>query len=237
MRLPLLIGSLAAGTLIIAGVIFAAKVPSYTPRQDAADSGAMTGRVLDEDGQPVAGAEVYANRGGSPMGRLPRALSDERGEFSFRDLVPGTYTLHASQDRGGYLRTDSAFHLPGYFTNPQASVTERQTVTDVEVRVGPRGAKLRGTITDLLTGGPVKGAQITLRRVDNPDYSYSTGPNLKGDFDIIVPPEPFTIEVSEPGHEVWAHNKGDLKPQGEPLKLSPGETKKLIIRLRPGKQP
>ena len=236
-RVQSFVSLLAIGASIVVSAIFAAKSPSYRPQVSISRSGSITGRVIDEDGYPVTGAEVHADRADSPMGRRLVTFSNQEGVFSIKELSPGVYTLSASNNEKGYLRTDSAFHVANSVVAPQVTVGEQQAVAGVVIRVGPKGAKLRGSIIDFVTRKAVKDVQITLRRIDNPNYSYSTGPNVKGEFEIIVPAEPFTIEVSAPGYETWAYKKDDLKLQGEPIKLSRGEIKELIIGIRPRKQP
>jgi hypothetical protein len=58
----------------------------------------VSGRVVDESGQPVQGAMVMLT--GDPrlagfMGPAGHAQSDSEGRFSIADVTPGTYRLHA----------------------------------------------------------------------------------------------------------------------------------------------
>jgi hypothetical protein len=53
----------------------------------------VSGRVVDPQGVPVAGAEVkLVNAGDTVVGR---ATSDDQGRFTFTDVDPGDYQLHA----------------------------------------------------------------------------------------------------------------------------------------------
>jgi iron complex outermembrane receptor protein len=56
------------------------------------DRGAIAGRVTFSQGDPVVHAVVMIT-GTSPSHSDIAALTDEQGKYSFRILVPGTYTL------------------------------------------------------------------------------------------------------------------------------------------------
>lgn len=227
----------AAGILVVIGLSFALTRPLPIAQDIARYSGAITGRVLDNEGESVSGAEVYAYCPTSPMGKLPRAFTDTQGNFRFTDLASGMYTVSAAKEEDGYPHIDNLFYAAGFVEPPQVSVYEQQTTSDVVVQLGPKAAKLIGRVMDFATGKPLKnaGVEITLSRVDYPNYSYSTDPDVEGDFEILVPPVSFTIEVSTPGYEKWQYrNKGSNQPL-DALQLAQGETKRMIIALRPVK--
>ncbi len=72
---------------------------------DLQEAGSVEGEVVDERGDPVAGARVAVGRAPSyvPAGSLPRgvAVTDARGAFSLQGLPSGPTTVDAfSPDRG-----------------------------------------------------------------------------------------------------------------------------------------
>jgi hypothetical protein len=73
-------------------VACAATLLSGTPARAQTDqTGAIRGRVVDQGGQPLAGATVAAAQ---PDGSYPRAVqSDAAGAFRLTFLPPGTYTV------------------------------------------------------------------------------------------------------------------------------------------------
>ena len=66
--------------------------------------GTITGRVVDEEGKPVAGAPVYLRPADPEMQRLMEggrsARCDQQGEFRFHGLAPGRYRLFSSFEIG-----------------------------------------------------------------------------------------------------------------------------------------
>ena len=64
-------------------------------RSSRSDLGAIQGRVVDGQGRPIAEAVVMIV-GDSPTHPDIAALTNDKGEYSYIDLLPGTYTLLAN---------------------------------------------------------------------------------------------------------------------------------------------
>ncbi len=63
--------------------------------------GELTGRVVDEDGKPVAGLSVAATTSVNlPMFQQPKAITDQDGSFTIAKLTPDRYLLHISPKSG-----------------------------------------------------------------------------------------------------------------------------------------
>lgn len=98
---------------------------------DLEEPGAIEGEVLDERGDPVAGARVAVGRAPSylPAGPLPRgvATTDARGAFSLPGLRAGSTTIDVfSPDRGrGSARVD---------------VQSNRTASGVRITLKPSGS-------------------------------------------------------------------------------------------------
>jgi hypothetical protein len=73
--------------------------------------GALTGRVLDENGVGTSGVPVVAYRALLPLRSFGRATSDDRGMFRIAGLEPGKYWVrsgaHTLEDGTGWLPTFS----------------------------------------------------------------------------------------------------------------------------------
>lgn len=140
-------------------------------------TGAMQGRVLDEAGSPIAGAEIIVATGEPPA----RATSDLDGRYALAGLPPGTYEL----------------------TVRAAKRPER--VQRVEVRAGPALAldlalgaplpegQIRGTVRSF--GGTALAAHV---RIEPGGTEIQA--DAAGRFEVDVPPGDYTVRVSAPGH-------------------------------------
>jgi hypothetical protein len=195
--------------------------------------------VQTSDGQPVFEAEVLALRTDFAMGKVPSAYTDEEGAFRIDNLTPGTYIVSVSKVSENYPPTNYPFHSAGLVVPPQVTVFAGQTSSEVPVYLGPKGAKITIYLWDAATKKPpthLMDARITLRRVDNPELSFTDGPTLRGEFSALVPPVPFTLEVSAPGYETRTYRSENAGSPFDSLKLNPGETKRVDIALRHRKQ-
>src|SRR5215831_10122611 len=76
-------------------ISFAAVVPLCAQLANSADLSVV---VLDENGAPLAGAQVKLE---DAAGHTQTALSDPAGHFTFRSLVPGDY--HAEARKEGFF--------------------------------------------------------------------------------------------------------------------------------------
>lgn len=223
---------IAVSILTSVGLLYALNGKPQIPRERLS-SGAIQGRVLNEDGQAVAGATVYAESLNFESGRMPAALTDTQGRFTIRNLRNDTYRVYAEKKEEGYAHPLSAFHFGDSVNIPLINVSDQKGISEITIFIGPKAAKITGQLLDSSDNKPVKDAQITLRRVDNPDYSYSSAPDANGRFKILVPSEPFTIEVSADGYEKWSYKSADSTHPTNALKLLPGSTKNLTIPIRP----
>src|SRR5262245_4422999 len=86
----------APARTVLAQQSSAKTAPSNQAERSAKREGAITGRVIGPDGQPMAGAVVYAD----PLversrSRRPEAACDGEGNFKLTGLSPAAYVLHA----------------------------------------------------------------------------------------------------------------------------------------------
>src|SRR6266571_3066537 len=226
MRIQLMIGVVAIAMLDIAltgvhGQLGNAAAP--------ANSGTIAGRVLSPEGQPVPGATVFVSRPELVLGKLPSSHTNSLGAFRIKGLAPGTYSVNASKEEDGYAPTDSAFHALGPVRALEVTVYAQQPTPELVIQLGPKLARLVGRVVDAKKNEPVVNAQITLTRVDDSDHAYSTGPNAKAEFDVLVPPVPFTITVTAAGYKDWHFRHEGPKKPVDKLELPPNTTKEMNI--------
>ncbi len=232
------IATLAATVALSAGgIMWSAPRESVRPlifQKPSPHIEAIEGHVLNAEGRQVAGAKVYAELNDALTGIPPSNLTDEEGAFRIEVGKPGTYKVFASKEEDGYPLTISGFHQEGTNPIPTVSVLPGQSVSDVVVQLGAKGATIEGLIFDVATNQVVNKATITLRRADNPEVYYQIGPEEEkkgGKFRVLVPPVPVTIEVSADGYETWSYSHDGLNKHSDSLKVKRGETKKLTVSL------
>ena len=109
--------------------------------------GIVTGRVLDEDGDPVINVSLQLLRSAYLRGRkqlIPAqgAMTNDLGEYRIHSLPPGRYILSAVYRAGGFMmearqNTNDESYAPTYY--PSAPTPEAAVPIEVTA-----GAQLRG---------------------------------------------------------------------------------------------
>ena len=236
-----LVSALYAGTGVRHGRQKLVKSSQCCGQRDARDLGGIAGLVLDVDGRPVSGVRVaVADTAFTPTGPLPTSVTDKQGKFLVKNLPAGAYNLYTEKEEDGYPFSMYAFTNVNPNYTPTATVTEGQITSDVVIHLGPKAAKLIVRVVDSTTGRRINNAQLMLRRVDNPAYRFLAKIDkhqTQEALEILVPPVPFTIEVSSPDYETWVYSKDGHNKRADSLKVNRGEARKFEIRLRPKKQP
>ena len=183
--------------------------------------GAIMGRVLDVNGDPLDNAQVSVlrvpgpGRGGRPSMRAGSS-TDDRGEFRVGRLDAGTYVVqvNARRDPGFGERTPGAapepVPLPTYYPaalsieQAQPITLERgQTVADVDVMLGEGfPGVINGTVST--ANGPLAAganAHINVRRVTKDTgpgfdgFSGGTGLRPDGSFRLTLAPGEYQLEA------------------------------------------
>lgn len=106
--------------------------------------GAITGRVLDENGIGLSDADVLAYRAGLPLGIAGQAVSDDRGVYRIHGLDPGKYWVRA----GPQTLEDGSGLLPAF--GPEALESRDARVYHVAVDTETKDVDLRPPAGSLL---------------------------------------------------------------------------------------
>jgi protocatechuate 3,4-dioxygenase beta subunit len=168
--------------------------------------GTISGRVVDEDGKPVANADVCANLTG---GRLPAELARE--PKCTTSAADGVYVLAKLPPLRVVVSASAATYQPGHYDAPgklesfSLGAGEEKTGIDIVLRSG--GVAVRGVVKDI-AGGVVEGAIVRAQSDSRWDsargraYARTDG---KGEFTAWVTPGGVSLSATAegyaPGHE------------------------------------
>jgi hypothetical protein len=220
------------------------------PDQRLPFAAAISGRVTDERGEPLANLEVYAmgERYGDPM--LQRLGSgwpnrtDDQGRFRLFGLPAGEVIVIAQSDRGfsgiGDVEQPAGF-VPTYFPDvPSEAEAKRialrqgSDVDGIDIRmVRMRTFRITGTIVDS-RGLPFSGARAGLRHIINGNGGTSRiSVTADGRFEArAVLPGSYTLVVGVldgPFERTPASEYASV-----PVTVSDSSVEDLVITTRPG---
>lgn len=208
-------------------------------QDDTQQYGTVSGRVVNDERQPVAEAEVSAEQVGV-IDRFPvTAKTDGDGRFTIKLVAGKTYKLYSAKKEDGYdsSRSGDSPNVTGYADNlPQVIVSEGQVIEDVSVPIGPKKGRLIVRVVDVETNKPIGDARVAFRHIDGSEVYRSSGmgrlrrirgelERVDGEVEFLTPPVPFTVEVTAPGYEKWRY-------KADALQLSPSESKELVVTLK-----
>ena len=186
-------------------------VPTPTPlRVVLRPTARVSGRVLDPDGKPVAGATVAVSEdarelsSSRSMGGGPKqGIADDEGGFAFADVAPGPFELSADAPQ------HQSAELRGLEVKPG------QELSGLEI-VLPPGASVEGRVLSP-EGSPVPNAWVAVveaARAGTAAFSsLRSSTDADGHYRIEgIAPGPHTLEASSEGYRRAVH---DVEAKGE----------------------
>ena len=206
------------GSILFILASFAASVVAQGPPAPA--TGSVEGVVLDERGQPIAGAGVWCVPGAMPPIQ-PATTSDAQGRFLLEGVAPVREVfVSAYKESDGY-----PLHLARFFKTSdretrKVAVESGKTTGGVMIQL-TRAAFLNLEITDR-GGAPINAVGLDFTRDDDPKYGHF-GTSASAPYSMLVPPVPFRFTVQATGYWLW---------RSEVIAPKSGETVGVKVRLQ-----
>ena len=181
-------------------------------------AGAIVGRLVDADGDPLSGVYVSAQRVGSARTTYNAIASDEHGRYRIYRLVPGDYTVVA-KPVGNTDPVGEGAPAIGYIDTYHPSAASRSESTPVRVRAGEETAagdlvvirarmlRISGMVTDS-RGSPATPRTTVILSSEGASYGinlfptgrFTFGPQRAGKYRVIARlAENFTAPAIEYG--------------------------------------
>ncbi|MFH7334169.1 MFS transporter [Streptomyces sp. KHY 26] len=184
-----------------------ADAPAAVESVTAAARRAVSGRVLDGSGAPVAQAAITLI---DVRGRqLDRAVSGADGGYTVSVPGAGTYVLIGAAG----ARQPQAVTVPA---------GDEPVVCDLVL--GGSGAALAGSVRDAVDGNPLPGALLVATDLRGEVVSSATSA-ADGGFSLVdLVPGSYTLAVNAAGH----------RPAAVPVEVTAGTAEPCEIRLEPG---
>jgi hypothetical protein len=130
-------------------------------RSDQVREGSLSGRIVEaKSGEPVARARVTLQHQLRPWDQSA-VVADDRGQFHFRGLRPGSYLLSAS--KSGYTPGGYGQRFP-HLASQSLELTEGEEVADLRIRLW-KHAVISGTVRDAVGDPVVRAVVRALRRI------------------------------------------------------------------------
>jgi Carboxypeptidase regulatory-like domain len=223
----------------------------------------ITGRVLDEDGDPISRVPVHAlvesDRSGQTRYLMGGSDStNDLGEYRLFGLHAGHYYVEAAPRPWGPRSADSngeiyaAEFYPGTFDLSQATPLDTHPgdqVSGIDISLTPvKPAQISGQVVSRLTGQPVMGAYVNVQRagtpiVGLPGYISGANTNSNGTFEVDrIAPGSYLLSVQcqQDGKSLFGSQRvdpaGGENLSGVEMDIAPGANLTGSVILPPGGQ-
>lgn len=133
----------------------------------------VTGSVRDEEGRPVAGAEVELHPAGTGGVPALTALTGDEGTFGFQEVPRGPYSVEIHKEDFPFVRLDGRVRVP----------TAGTEVSGIEI-VLPHGGSIAGSVHGL-TEAEI--SRLTLTAIDPAYIVYQVLALLEADGSFQIP--------------------------------------------------
>lgn len=184
------------------GVSFALRAGDSKPdvRLKLTPTGAILGRVVDADGNPMEGLRVIAETGGGVGGpRGTMAVTDEKGQYRIGALEPGRYRVRATRmglplppeirtDGSEEVRLVSTYHPAAVEAKsaPRLEIRSGADLTGVDIKMQRLPmVRISGVVTGIPAGAPPHSTVVDTRTEGMGGQSQVVGAD--GKFEIWNP--------------------------------------------------
>lgn len=196
-------------------VLVAPTLFAYSQTKNHPDGG-IRGNVIDQAGNPVPFATVYAIPQGITFdGITPRSVkTNANGDFDFRSAFQlGAYKMYSRKAEDAYPDRSDAFYADPTIDAPAVDLTEDYPLATITVTMGEKAGVLVGRVIDADTGAAVK-AKLVFVDEDGNDHSVFA----KGKYRALLPPGKdltLMIIVTSPNYRPQAPSTLRLEPGQE----------------------
>jgi hypothetical protein len=204
-------------------IVIAASLLAYSQTREPV-TGEIKGILADENGNPAAGATVYAIPQDITLdSNTPRSVrTDSKGEFDFRGgFQLGAYKLYSRKDADAYPDRSDSFYADSRVEPPTVELTDDRPSATVTLTLGEKAGVVSGRVIDAGTGVALKAKLVFM---DEDGNSHSVLSN--GKYCALLPAgKDVTLMVM-----VMLPDYGSQSPV-PPLRLAPGQVMHMDIPL------
>jgi hypothetical protein len=190
--------------------------------------GSILGHVVDQNNQPAKGIVLEAEPLGVVLATvLPRAKTDENGNYRIGAPWWGRYTVYADDLNAGY---SASVMGPSDSGHPaEVTISPDRPQAEFNFRLPPQAGFLHFHLTDGKTGAPIHGAEVSVFFAERPPRPiYSSGTSADKPF-LVPSDKDVLIHVTSWGYKEWDQSAG----KGKAVRLAPGAELSFDITLEP----
>jgi beta-lactamase regulating signal transducer with metallopeptidase domain len=157
--------------------------------------GALSGRVTDEQGEPVSGADVYLSLGGAPLPGFLHDVTDKEGRYSIADFKCwNAEDTTTSDPKSGTV--ERVAYCSFRVRHPEYPLTIGKYSAipqEVNVQLKP-GVTIEGRVLDIVKGEPAAGAIVTAQGIEEHGWA-NVVTDEKGWYRLLLTADRYNIRA------------------------------------------
>jgi hypothetical protein len=220
-------------TLRLAFIVFYFSL-AYVYAQES--GGIIVGKVLNEQGQPVAHAQVCVGRTEVKDERLQiggnscLTKTDNLGQFRLENVPMGTVDVSAYKSEDGYCGPHASY--------PRVTLSAASPLANVVVNLGSKEGMVAPIVAELATGQPIFNFRVSVT-VHDAERPNETRVSLVGGFSrwttsLCVPANTdLSLQVWAKGYKAVAYPSPTQPSVPATIRLRSGETLSFQVGLSP----
>ena len=190
----------------------------------------VEGTVLNQHGDPVEGATVYAESESRPLhGRRATSITDNQGHYLLANVWPDKkpVTIYAYKSTEFYGDPTICCYRSQSALFPQLIMKPGESVHNVIVRLGEKAAVIRIKILDAKTRESLQSPIVFVCTSSNPNDC--TGRSVSSQDDVFVPPGSVSLSIQAPKYTEWKYS--DPSAGTSFMSISGGEIRSIIVEM------
>jgi hypothetical protein len=194
----------------------------------------VEGIVLDQRGDPVEGATVYAESISRPLhGRRATSTSDSQGHYLLANVWPDQkpVTIYAYKFAEFYGDPSICCYRSPSALFPQLMLKPGESVHSVVVRLGEKAAVIEVKILDVQTHEPLQSALVFVCTSGNPNDCM--GRSVSSQDEVFVLPGSVSFSVQAPKYTEWKYS--DPSAGTSFMLISSGEIRSMLVEMEKAK--
>jgi hypothetical protein len=200
----------------------------------AADEVTVEGRVVDNQGAPVAKADVSFYPYSAHTGPLPAAVTAADGTFVLHMQPLGEGAVTAWKVDAGFPNAAMALYGKGYPSERKINATVAASPIHVDLSFEAPDAVLDWKILSKVDRSPVRSVRYSVAWSDDPKAFIRGATSDTGVFRFVLPKRPVVLTVGAPGFRDWT--SADSREFGGAVQFAPGTRDERTILLEPAEQ-
>jgi hypothetical protein len=190
----------------------------------------VEGTVLDQRGDPVEGATVYAESESRPLhGRRATSTTDNQGHYLLANVWPDQkpVTIYAYKSTEFYGDPTICCYRSQSALFPQLILKPGESVHNVVVRLGEKAAVIKIKILDATTHEPLQSLLVFVCTSSNPNDCM--GRSVSSQDEVFVPPGSVSLSVQAPRYTEWKYS--DSSAGTSSPHFSSGEIRSILVEM------